>query len=334
MQDLRFVRSSALVIFAALLAPGLVRAQAPAPQPYKVPRTADGKPDLQGYWTNLTLTPLERPKGLGAKEFYTPEEVAAVQKRERERLALDVEDGRPTEKGTTDDVHYDYAQFGLDKAQANHAWDRRTSLIVGPEGTIPPLLPQARQRAAAIAAKNKGHEFDGPENRPLSARCIILGYDAVPMLPAGYNNNLQIVQGRGYVAVMHEMNHSVRLIPTDGQPHLPAGVGQWRGDSRGHWEGDSLVVDVTNFGDRNPFHGSSDKLHVVERFTRVDAETILYRFTVEDPETWAKPWTAELVMTRTQGPIYEFACHEGNYAMGYTLNGAREAERKAAAKSK
>jgi hypothetical protein len=301
---------------------------------WTVRRTPDGKPDLQGYWTNLTLTPLERPKGLGSKEFYTDEEIAAAQKKERERLALNVAEGRPTEQGTADDVHYDFAQFGLDKAQANPAWDKRTSLIIGPDGTIPSLLPEARKRAADIAAKNKGHEFDGPENRPLSARCIIMGYDAVPMLPAGYNNNLEIVQGAGFVTVLHEMNHSARLIPTDGKPHLPPSVHQWRGDSRGHWEGDTLVVDVTNFDERNPFHGSSEKMHVVERFTRVAADTILYRFTVEDPATWDKPWTAELVMSKVPGPIYEFACHEGNYGLANTLSGARVAEKRAAQKAK
>jgi hypothetical protein len=321
----------ALAATVMLLEPGFVVGQ--AAKTWKVSRTPDGQPDLQGYWTNLTLTPLERPKGLGSKEFYTDEEIAAVQKRERERLALNVADGRPTEPGTADDVHYDFAQFGLDKAQSNLVWDKRTSLIVGPEGTIPPLLPQARQRAADIAAKNRGHEFDGPENRPLSARCIIMGYDAVPMLPAGYNNNLQIIQGQGYASILHEMNHSVRLIPTDGRPHMPQGIGQWRGDSRGHWEGDTLVVDVTNFNDQNPFHGSSDKLHVVERFKRVDANTILYRFTVEDPETWDRPWTAELVMSKIDGPIYEFACHEGNYGLANTLHGARVAEAEAAKKA-
>jgi hypothetical protein len=336
------MRNRYIALASALaLAASITFGQAPSPaskaketKTWAVPRTPDGKPDMQGYWTNLTLTPLERPKGLGSKEFYTEEEIAAAQKKERERLALNVAEGRPTEQGTADDVHYDFAQFGLDKAQANPAWDKRTSLIIGPEGTIPSLLPEARKRAADIAAKNKGHEFDGPENRPLSARCIIMGYDAVPMLPAGYNNNLEIVQGEGFVTVLHEMNHSARLIPTDNKPHLPPSVHQWRGDSRGHWEGDTLVVDVTNFDERNPFRGSSDKMHVVERFTRVAADTILYRFTVEDPATWDKPWTAELVMSKVKGPIYEFACHEGNYGLANTLSGARVAEKQAAQKSK
>lgn len=296
---------------------------------WKAARTADGQPDLQGFWTNVTLTPMERPKGLGAKEFYTDQEIAENEKQERERAATALL-GRGTEPGTADDVHYDFSQFGLDRGQSQVAWNRRTSLIVGPEGTVPTLLPAARKRAADAAAKNRGHEFDGPENRPLSARCIVLGQESVPMLPGGYNNNMQIVQGQGYVAILHEMNHAVRIIPTDGRPHAPQSIHLWRGDSRGHWEGDTLVVDVTNFTGRNPFRGSGDKLHVVERFTRVDNDTILYRFTVEDPETWDKPWTAELAMTKEQGPIYEFGCNEGNYGLANTLHGARVAEEEAA----
>ena len=294
-------------------------------------RTFDGHPNLTGYWTNNTITPLERPKGLGNKEFYTEAELAELVKHEQNRVALNEEEGRPTAAGTDDDVHYDFSQFGLDRGQTKLAWNRRTSLIIGPEGTVPALIPEARKRNADIAAKNRGHEFDGPENRPLSARCIVLAQESVPMLPGGYNNNLQIVQGAGYVAILHEMNHSVRIIPTDGRPHLPGDVRQWRGDPRGHWEGNTLVVDVTNFTDRNPFRGSGAKLHVVERFTPVDADTILYRFTVEDPETWDKPWTAEIAMSKVEGPIYEFACHEGNYGLRNTLHGARVAEQDEAA---
>jgi hypothetical protein len=314
---------------------GQASSKAKTAKAWKASRTPDGAPDFQGYWTNNTLTPLERPKGLGSKEFYTDQELADAQKKEQQRLALNVAEGRPTEQGTADDVHYDFAQFGLDKAQSSVVWDKRTSLIVGPTGTIPPQLPEARKRNADIAAKNRGHEFDGPENRPLSARCIIMGYDAVPMLPAGYNNNLQIVQGPGIVTILHEMNHSARVIPTDANAsaHPAPTIGLYRGDSRGHWEGDTLVVDVTNFNDHNPFRGSSDKLHVVERFTRVDANTILYRFTVEDPATWDQPWTAELAMTKTNGPIYEFGCHEGNYGLANTLSGARVAEANAAKKA-
>jgi hypothetical protein len=207
----------------------------------------------------------------------------------------------------------------------------RTSLIVGEKGTVPAMLPEARKRNADVAAKNRGHEFDAVENRPLSSRCIVMGQESVPMLPGGYNNNLQIFQGAGYVAIMHEMNHSVRVIPIDGRPHPAESIRQYKGDSIGHYEGNTLVVDSTNFTARNPFRGSGDKLHVVERFTPVDAGTILYRFTVEDPETWDQPWTGEVAWSRTEGPIYEFACHEANYGLRNTMHGARVAEEDAAA---
>jgi len=160
----------------------------------------------------------------------------------------------------------------------------------------------------------------------------MVGGEGVPYLPGGYNNNLQIVQGVNSVAIMHEMDHSVRVIPTDGSPHPPASIHLLKGDSRGHWEGDTLVVDTTNFTARNPFRGSGDKLHLVERYTRMDADTIMYRFTVEDKETWDQPWTGEYAWVKEEGPIYEFACHEGNYALRNTLHGARVAEEDAAAK--
>jgi len=336
---LAFLSTAALAAAIMILGPASVVGQAPSSgakttkaSSWKAPRTPDGQPDLQGYWTNATRTPLERPKGLGTKEFYTPAEMAENQRRELQRDAKALE-GRGTEPGTADDVHYDFAQYGLDRGQNTIAWDNRTSTIIGTEGTIPPLLPEARKRADDIAAKQRGHEFDGPENRPLSARCMILtGYEGVPMLPAGYNNNLQIVQAAGVVAIMNEMNHSVRIVPLDGRPHLPADVHQFRGDSIGHWEGNTLVVDSTNFTARNSFRGSGDKLHVVERFTRVDSDTILYRFTVEDPETWDQPWTAETAWSKVDGPIFEYACHEGNYSLRNTLHGARVAEEEAVEK--
>jgi hypothetical protein len=329
---------------AALAVPVLLCAQTPASgqtapaapkaanttKAFTPPKTPDGHPDLQGYWTNNTVTPLERPKGLGAKEFYTEAELADLQKQEKNRVALNEEEGRPTEPGTDADVHYDFSQYGLDRGQAKMSWNMRTSLIVGPEGKVPTQLPEARKRNAAVAAQNKGHEFDSVENRPLSSRCIVMGQESVPMLPGGYNNNLQIFQGAGYVAIMHEMNHSVRMIPIDGRPHPPQDVHQWKGDSIGHYEGNTLVIDSTNFTARNPFRGSGDKLHVVERFTPVDADTIMYRFTVEDPETWDQPWTGEVAWSRTQGPIYEFACHEGNYGLRNTMHGARVADEDAA----
>ncbi len=301
------------------------------------PRTPDGQPDLQGVWTNNSVTPLQRPKELAGKEYYTEAELAQLQKRERERLALDDVEGEPAanhsgvEGAPAENVHYDHAQFGLDWLQSRVAWNRRTSLIVGPEGTISPLTPEARKRLAEIAAKGKGHEFDGPENRPLAARCIARPSAGPPLLPTRYNSNLQIVQGPGYVAIEVEEIHDVRIIPLDGRPHLPKNIHQWMGDSVGHWEGNTLVVDTTNFSDLNPFPGAQN-LHVIERITRADEDTILYEFTVEDPGMWIKPWSGEVPIKKMSGQLYEYACHEANYGLANTLRGARVAEAEAAAK--
>ncbi len=287
------------------------------------PHTPDGVPDLQGVYTNSTVTPLERPKDLGSKEFFTKEEAAAYEKASLARKEA-------TGPGTYADVHYDMAQFGLERNQSKVAETIRTSLITGPDGRIPALLPEARKRQAERAALNKGHEFDGPENRGLAERCIIWNNEGPPMMPVGYNSNLQIVQGKGYVAVMQEMIHDVRIIPTDGSPHVSSNIRELMGDSRGHWEGNTLVVDTTNFTDRVPFHGSSENLHVVERFTKTSPDTVTYQFTVNDPTTWDKPWSAEIPMTKIDGPIFEYACHEGNYGMPNNLSGARAEEKKAA----
>jgi hypothetical protein len=271
---------------------------------------------------------LERPKELGNKAFFTPEEAAEYAKHQ---LAVP----EPTGPGTYADVHYNMSQFGLEKNQATLAANIRTSLITDPpDGRVPAMTPEARQRNADRAAQNKGHEFDGPENRGLAERCIMWGNEGPPMLPVGYNSNLEIVQGPGYVAIMQEMIHDVRVIPTDGSPHLPSTVRQWMGDSRGHWEGDTLVVDTTNFTDKTAFRGSSEHLHVVERFRRVNADTVLYQFTADDPSTWTHSWSAEIPMTKIQGPIFEYACHEGNYGMANNLSGARAEEKKKVAEAK
>ena len=289
------------------------------------PRTADGKPDISGIYSNASVVPLERPKDLGSKEFFTKEEADAYEKAAMSRHEV-------VAPGTYGDVHYNMQQFGLEKGQSKVAETIRTSLIVGPEGRVPPLLPAAQARQAARQAANRGHEFDGPENRGLSERCILWPNEGPPMLPEGYNSNLQIVQGEGYVAIMQETIHDVRIIPTDGRPHLPADVHQLMGDSRGHWEGNTLVVDTTNFTDRTAFRGSSENLHVVERFTRTDPDTVTYQFTVSDPSTWEKSWSGEVLMTKIDGPIFEYACHEGNYGMHNNLSGARAEETKAAKK--
>jgi hypothetical protein len=284
------------------------------------PRTADGKPDISGIYSNASVVPLERPKDLGSKEFFTKEEADAYEKAAMSRHEV-------VAPGTYGDVHYNMQQFGLEKGQSKVAETIRTSLIVGPEGRVPPLLPAAQARQAARQAANRGHEFDGPENRGLSERCIHWPNEGPPMLPEGYNSNLQIVQGEGYVAIMQETIHDVRVIPTDGRPHLPADVHQLMGDSRGHWEGNTLVVDTTNFTDRTAFRGSGENLHVVERFTRTDADTVTYQFTVSDPSTWEKSWSGEVLMTKIDSPIFEYACTEGNYGLRNNLSGARAAEK-------
>ena len=296
------------------------------------PRTPDGKPDLQGIWSNGTLTPFERPKGLGAKEFYTDQEYAELMKRVRQG---DVGAEGDLGAAAENPLRYDLGLYGFDLTKARFASNKRTSLIVGPEGVVPPMLPEAIKRNADRAAKNKGHEFDSHENRPLQERCILMGQERLPMAPGVNDNNLlQITQAPGWVAMLHEQNHHTRVIPTDGRPHIARDIRQWQGDSVGRWEGNTLVVDTTNFtGLTANFRGSGEKLHLVERFTRVSDGAIIYQFTVEDPTTWAKPWAAEIPLTKTQGPVYEWACHEGNNMIVNILRGARVDEEEAARKT-
>jgi hypothetical protein len=279
-------------------------------------------PDLQGIWTSASVVPLERPASLKGKEFYTEQEAAENAKRVLGMTSWERLGGQAPE-------HYNMSQYGLDLSQVKVASTLRTSLIVGPYGRVPPLTPEAQKRNAERAARNRGHQFDGPENRPLQERCLIYSTEGPPMLPSAYNSNLQIVQDVGHVAVLQEMIHSARIIPTDGSPHLPSTVRQWMGDSRGHWEGQTLVVDTTNFTDKTAFRSSTAGLHLVERFTRLDKGTIVYEFTADDPATWVRPWTAQIQLTRIEGPIFEFACHEGNQGVANTLSGARAMEKAA-----
>jgi hypothetical protein len=292
----------------------------------KVPRTPDGRPDLQGFWTNATFTPLERPVSLAGKEFFTEAEAAAY---EQKRLAD--EEAQPQ-----DDIHYDnvlWLREKLPKVLSN----LRTSLVIDPaDGRIPPQTPEARQRAAARAEARKASSPSDVKSRTLTERCIIWAHVGPPMLPAGYNANLQIVQTPGSVMILQEMIHDVRIIPLDGRPRLPQSMRRWMGDSRGHWEGDTLVVDTTNFTNRTNFRGSTETLHVVERFTPVDAATIRYTFTVDDPATWTRPWTGELNIRRFPDRIFEYACAEGNHDLGFLLDLGRKEEQAAedAAKKK
>jgi hypothetical protein len=281
-------------------------------------RTPDGVPDLSGFYTTSTTVPFERPKDLGAKEFFTPEEAAAYTKKSLATKA-------PTGPGTYADVHYDMAQFGLEKDQNKVGTSIRTSIVTGPDGRVPPQLPAARQRAAAKQAANRGHEFDGPENRGLAEQCIYWN-GAPPMTAGGYNSNIQISQGKGYVAITSEMIHETRIIPTDNSAHPPSAIKMMIGDSRGHWEGDTLVIDTTNFSDRSSFRGSDDNLHVVERISRTNAGALKYDFTVTDPSVWEKSWSGEMPLAKIDGPLFEYACTEGNYGMRNNLSGARADE--------
>jgi hypothetical protein len=306
----------------ALTAAALLGALPGVCQKQSLSRTAGGHPDLEGIWTSASVVPLERPPALKDKEFYTPEEAA-----ENAKSVLGISSWERL--GGQAREHYNMSQYGLDLSQVKVAPTLRTSLVIGPEGRVPPLTPEAQKRNAERAARNRGHQFDGPENRPLQEQCLIYSTEGPPMLPSAYNSNLQIVQDDGHVAIVQEMIHSARIIPTDGSAHLAPGVRQWMGDSRGHWEGDTLVVDTTNFTDRTAFRGSTASLHLTERFTRIDHDNMLYEFTVEDPATWARPWTAQIALARIDGPIFEFACHEGNLGIANTLSGARAKEKAA-----
>jgi hypothetical protein len=238
-----------------------------------------------------------------------------------------------TEPGTIADVHYDFTQFGLDRSQGPMAMNLRTSLIVDPaDGRIPPMTPEGQKRAAerAEARKRRGAPTDAVQNQSLMARCILMDRAGPPMMGNLYNNNYQIVQAPGVVMFLVEMIHDVRIVPLDGRPSLPGNVRQWLGSSSGRWEGNTLVIETANFTDKTAFQGSSEHMRLTERFTRVDEKTIRYQFTVDDPSTWSRPWSAEVPWTQTIGPLFEHACHEGNYGMMNTLAGARAEEKRAA----
>jgi hypothetical protein len=330
-------------------------------------RTADGHPDLQGVYEIATITPLERPAQFGNRANLTREEAAAMETYEQQRQVkndapLAADRGAPPVGGDTS-TPKSYLEF-LERAGGgvvggyNNFWlaggtrvitvngEKRSSIIVEPpDGRIPPMKPEARQRRQALlagavdpsaseasAAAGPPGAFDGPELRPLAERCL-LGFGSTsgpPTLPNYFYNNLkQIVQTPTTVMILVEMVHDVRIVRMNAE-HLPPTVRKWMGDSVGHWEGDTLVVDTTNFTDKTQFQGATEQLHVVERFTRVNANTLLYRFTVDDPQTWDKPWGGEYPWNATDEHIYEYACHEGNYSLGDMLRGARAQEREAA----
>jgi hypothetical protein len=304
----------------------------PAATTWTVPRTPDGQPDLQGVWDFRTITPLERPKDLGTKEFFTEEEAASYEKSENQRQNRDLID--PEQGG----LFYPkggvvpYNEFWYDRGN-KVAGTKRTSLIVDPpDGRLPAWTPEgqkeAKLRAAAQRNDQLGHPLaDSWEDRPLQERCLVGLNAGPPMVPGAYNNNVQLLQTPGYVLILNEMVHDARIIPLDGRPH--GTIRQWKGDSVGHWEGNTLVVDTTNFKRETSLDGSSANTHLVERFTRTGPDTLLYEFTVDDPTMWTRPWTAVVPMSKSEDPIYEYACHEANYAMTGILAGARAAEKAA-----
>jgi hypothetical protein len=300
--------------------PAATKAKASA-KTWTQPRTPDGQPDLQGFWTNSTLTPLERPSELVGKQVLTEQEAAEYQRRVQEQADA-------TPPGVLGRALGGY-WFERGEVVAG----RRSSLIVDPpDGRIPPLTPAAQKLAAARAQERNLHPADGPEDRSLQERCLLWGSAGPPMLPGPYNSNYQIVQSPGYVMIFVEMIHDARIIPLDGRPHLGPEIRLWLGDPRGHWEGNTLVVDTTNFTGKTAFRGSGENLHLIERFTRTDADTIRYEFTVDDPATFTRSWKAEIPMRKTQGPIYEYACNEGNYSLADILKGARVEEKRATEK--
>jgi hypothetical protein len=284
-------------------------------------RTPWGDPDLQGLWTNATITPFERPATLSGKPVLTEQEAA-----EFERETLRARDADSRSGGTDADLARAYNQFWYDRG-TKVVGTRRTSLVVDPpDGRVPSLIPAAQQRADARLAARRSSPADGPEDRSLVERCILWPVAGPPMIPGGYNNNYQILQTPGYVVILIEMIHDVRIIPLDGRAHAPSSIQQWMGDSRGRWDGNTLVVTTTNFTGKTNFRGSSEHLRLVERFTRVDPGTINYEFTIDDPASFPRPWSAAIPMTKTEGPIFEYACHEGNYGMTNLLSGARAEE--------
>ena len=288
------------------------------------PSPAPSPPDLEGVWNFATLTPFERPAEFGDKAVITRAEADAWVRQTVERNNRDRRDG-----GAEVDLGRAYNDYWFDRgsALASVNGQIRTSLVTDPpDGRVPATTVEARARAAARTADVREHPADGPENRSLAERCLAFNAGP-PMVPGPYNNYVQIFQMPGYVIISNEMIHDARIVPLDGHAHVAPGVRSWQGDSRGRWDGDTLVVDTTNFNGRTGFRGADENLHLVERFKRVDPTTLLYEFTVDDPTAFARPWSVAIPMTKTDDRIYEYACHEGNHALVNILRGARYQEK-------
>jgi len=291
-----------------------------------MPRTSWGDPVLQGYWTSSTFIPLQRPVELGNKEFFTPEEVA-----ENTRRRMNTEYAE-TEAGTPEDVHYQFDDYAMNRTEESVTFSERTSIIFDPpNGRYPELTEAAKANMAEYNAWRRDHQWDSAKTRSLSERCLIWDQQGPPILPLGYNSNYQFMQTEDYVILVHEMMNEPRIIPLDGGDPAENALPQWLGNSRGHWEGDTLVVETTGFTGRTNtpnLRGApmSTNAHVLERFTRVNETTIDYTFTVTDPTVWTAPWSGNFPFRTIDGPQFEYACHEGNYGIVNILSGVRREE--------
>jgi len=287
-------------------------------------RTAWGVPDISGVYAEYTTAPLQRPEEYGEREFLSDAEFTELERRRLRPLELNPES--TTTPGTAADVHYNLDQFALGANEGFSSPNRRTSIVTMPSnGQIPELLPQAAERREAMASQRRGREYDGPEFRSLTERCIVWSSTLPPILPGGYNSNLQIFQSPGYVMIQGEMGDP-RVVPTDGRKLPENLLPQWNGTSVGRWEGDTLVIETTGFRPETAWRGASDQLHVTEKITRIDDDTLEYAFTVADPETWAEPWGGVYPLTAMDSVLFEYACTEGNYGMANILSGARATE--------
>jgi hypothetical protein len=305
---------------------------------WTMPRTPDGQPDLQGYWTSESFTPLERPAKYAGREFLTDTEAEAAQKAGLQRAYERTYDD-PVEEPV-----YDSTTFGLTPSLEGFAPNKRTSLIVDPpDGRLPPRTPEAMKRPKAIGDRDyiepDGHgsgvvHADTPRDIGMRTTCVSMS-GGPPILPGAYNNGLHIMQGENYVVLQAEYGLEVRMIPLDGRPHASANIHQWHGDGRGHWEGDTLIVETTNFRPEATFRNANPKtLKITERFKRVAADQIEYSFTIDDPSTWTKPWTAIVPLHTIKGPLFEYACSESNMDVVNIMAGARAEEKEATAKTK
>ena len=320
----------ALAALVPLLEPSEL-AQARTAKEWSPPRGPDGHPDLQGNWSFATITPFERPPAFGDKAVLTDQEVQEFEKETASRANQD--DNR--QRGTAADVGRAYNDAWYDRG-TRMASSRQTSIVVDPPtGRVPGLTTEGQARVAARnEARRQRGPADGPEDRSLGERCII-GFNAgPPFQPSAYNNNIQIVQTKDYVMIMTEMVHQARIVSLDGRPHLPSTSRLWMGDSRGHWDGDTLLVETTNFSDKNLYRGATQNMKLVEKFSRTAEETLTYEFTINDPATWTQTWTGRIPLEKLNEQLYEYACHEGNYGMAGILTGTRAEERDAAANKK